>query len=428
MPETGRLHGQSAVWAAAERDMTSNRVPEGSALMRDPEPPDPRDFCLVSGGPLYQLWGRTRLSDPELRLVHRRALAASTLAWLPLLLLSWFDGRAWGSGVAMTFLQDVEVHARMLVAVPLFMLAEVWAHRELPPIVRRFVLDGLVTPVERPRFDAAIDSATRWRNSVVAELLLVAIVYGLGIAVFWRTQFALDVNTWYASTDSGRLRSTLAGWWMVLVSMPIFLFFFLRWCYRLLIWTRFLWQVSRLDLDLEAAHPDGMAGLHFVTVTEHAYRPILLAMGSVLSGMIANRILYTGAALIEFKLEIVGTVILLLFAVLGPLLVFIPNLRSTRRRGIAEYGTLGQRYARQFRQKWASDGPAAAEPLLGSADIQSLADLHNAYQVVEQIPILPFHLRTLLLPTLTVLLPLAPLLLTTFSVEELVDRLASMLF
>jgi hypothetical protein len=71
---------------------------------------------------------------------------------------------------------------------------------------------------------------------------------------------------------------------------------------------------------------------------------------------------------------------------------------------------------------------AADEPLLGSADIQSLADLHNAYQVVERIPILPFRLRTLLLPTLTVLLPLAPLLLTTFSVEELVDRLASMLF
>jgi hypothetical protein len=215
---------------------------------------------------------------------------------------------------------------------------------------------------------------------------------------------------------------------MVLVSMPIFLFFFLRWFYRLLIWTRFLWQVSRLDLDLEAAHPDGMAGLHFVTVTEHAYRPILLAMGSVLSGMIANRILYTGAALFEFKLEIVGTVILLLFAVLGPLLVFSPNLRATRRRGIAEYGALGQRYARQFRQKWAGDGPATEEPLLGSADIQSLADLHNAYQVVEQIPILPFRLRTLLLPTVTVLLPLAPLLLTTFSVEELVDRLASMLF
>jgi hypothetical protein len=235
------------------------------------------------------------------------------------------------------------------------------------------------------------------------------------------------VSSWYASADGGRLRLTLAGWWMVLVSMPVFLFLFLRWWFRLLIWTRFLWQVSRLNLDLEAAHPDGMAGLRFVTVTEHAYRPFLLALGAVLSGMMANRILYTGATLIEFKVEIVGIVILVLFAVLGPLLVFTPNLRKARRRGIAEYGALGQRYAREFRQKWIGDGVAADEPLLGSADIQSLADLHNAYLVVEEIPIVPFRVRSLAPPTLTVLLPLAPLLLTTFSLEELFDRLVNTL-
>jgi hypothetical protein len=427
MPEPNRLQERSAVPALVERDMTSNVAPESASRVREPEPKLPKDFDLVSGGPLYEIWRRTRLSDRDLRLIHRRALATVTLTWLPLLLLSVVEGRAWGAGDAMSFLQDFEVHARMLVAVPLFMLTEVWAHRELPPIVRHFVLDGLVTTAERPRFDAAIESATRWRNSVVAELLLIVFVYGVGVAVLWRTQFALDVNTWYASADGGRLRPTLAGRWMALVSMPVFLFLFLRWCYRLLIWTRFLWQVSRLNLDLEPAHPDGMAGLRFVTVTEHAYRPILLAFGSVLSGMIANRILYTGAALIEFKLEIVGTVILVLFAVLGPLLVFIPTMRSIRRRGIAEYGALGQRYARAFRQKWIGGGTTADKQLLGSADIQSLADLHNAYLVVEEIPIVPFRLRNLVLPALTVLLPLAPLLLTTFSLEELFDRLVGTL-
>jgi hypothetical protein len=384
------------------------------------------NFDLVGGGPLYEIWRRTRLCDGDFRLMHRRALAAMALAWLPLLLLSAIEGRAWGTTSAMTFLQDFEVHARMLVAVPLFMLAEVWAHRDLPPLVRRFVLDGLITPNARPRFDAAIDSATRLRNSVVAELLLIAFVYAVGVAVLWRTQFALDVNTWYASAGSGELRPTLAGRWMAFVSMPIFLFLFARWCFRLLIWTRFLWQVSRMDLDLEAAHPDGMAGLRFVTITERAYRPILLALGAVLSGMIANRILHTGARLMDFKLEIVGTVALLLFLVLGPMLVFSPKLRSTRRRAIAEFGALGQRYAREFRQKW-TGGTATGEAFLGSADIQSLADLHNAYLVVEEIPIIAFRVRDLALPTLTVLLPLAPLLLTTFSVEQLLDQLGRML-
>ena len=40
---------------------------------------------------------------------------------------------------------------------------------------------------------------------------------------------------------------------------------------------------------------------------------------------------------------------------------------------------------------------------------------------------LPFAWRNLTLPTLTALLPIAPLLLTTFSVDELIDRLLAML-
>ena len=193
--------------------------------------------------------------------------------------------------------------------IPLFMLTEVWAHRELPPIVRRFVLDRLIPPARTPQFDAAIESATRWRNSVAAELLLLAFVYGVGVAVLWRTQFLLEVNTWYASTDGGQLRPTLAGRWMALVSMPIFLFLLLRWCFRLLIWTRFLWQVSRLDLDLEAAHPDGMAGL---LRDDHRARLQAFPAG-VRRGAVGNDCQQDsvhGRRADRLRLEIVGTVIL----------------------------------------------------------------------------------------------------------------------
>ncbi|MGB2818760.1 MAG: hypothetical protein WBC37_16230 [Burkholderiaceae bacterium] len=400
----------------------------GATAPKSAQPlPQLSDFSLVSGGPLYQLLRRTRLSDDELHFTRRRVFVVAMIAWLPLLLLSVVEGHAWRSGDTLGFLQDFEVHARMLLAIPLFMLAEVWAHRQIPPVIRTFVHDGLVTDATRPSFEAAIDSALRLRNSITAEVLLIAFVYAVGVAVVWRTQFALDVNTWYAVVDGESLRPTLAGRWFTWVSMPIFLFLFLRWCFRLFIWTRFLWQVARLDLDLEPTHPDGLAGLHFLVLSERAYRPVLLAMGSVLSGMMANRILYTGAALADFKLEIFATVVVLLLAVLGPLLVFMPNLRDVRRWAITEYGSLGQRYAREFRRKWVGGGQTTSEPLLGSGDIQSLADLHNAYEVIDKIPMFPFSWRNLTLPTLTVLLPVAPLLLTTFSVEELIDRLLGML-
>ena len=409
------------------KNASSHGARRGTAPKSAQALPQLSDFSLVSGGPLYQLLRRARLSDDELQFTHRRVLVVAMIAWLPLVLLSVMEGNGWRSGDTLGFLQDIEVHARMLVAIPLFMLAEVWAHRQIPPVIRTFVHDGLVTDATRPSFEAAIDSAIRLRNSVVAELLLVAFVYAVGVAVVWRTQFALDVNTWYAVIDGGQLLPTMAGRWFAWVSMPIFLFLFLRWCFRLFIWTRFLWQVARLDLDLEPTHPDGLAGLHFLVLSERAYRPVLFAMGSVLSGMMANRILYTGAALADFKLEIFAAVVLLLLTVLGPLLVFMPNLRNVRRRGITEYGSIGQRYAREFRRKWIGGGQTTSEALLGSGDIQSLADLHNAYEVVDKIPMFPFSWRNLTLPTATVLLPVAPLLLTTFSVEELIDRLLGIL-
>jgi hypothetical protein len=317
---------------------------------------------------------------------------------------------------------------RLLIAVPLLILAELTVHRELPSILRCFVDRGLICAAERPRFDAAVASAVRLRNSVVAELLLILLVYAVGILVIRRTQFALDIDSWYASARDGQLRLTYAGWWGALVAMPVVQFLCVRWFFRFFVWGRFLWQVSRIPLNLEPAHPDCTAGLHFIALTERACRMVLLGLGAVLAGMIANKIFYSGAALLEFKVEIVGTVALLVFMILGPMLAFTPQLLEAKHRGIAEYGRLGQRYAREFDRKWVrGDGPAG-EPLLGSADIQSLADLGNSFEVVKGMRLAPFTLQDVLQLAVASLLPVVPLLLTMISLEELLVRLLQAVF
>ena len=127
----------------------------------------------------------------------------------------------------------------------------------------------------------AAASAVRLRNSLVAELLLIVLVYAVGILVIRRTQFALDINSWYASAAEGQLRLTYAGWWGALVAMPVVQFLCVRWFFRFFVWGRFLWQVSRIHLNLEPAHPDCTAGLHFIALTERACRMVLLGMGAV---------------------------------------------------------------------------------------------------------------------------------------------------
>jgi hypothetical protein len=381
------------------------------------------DFSLMSGGPLFQLLRRMRLSGDGLEMARRRVLSAVLLIWPPLLVLSIVEGQAWGGGVALPFLHDIETHLRLLVAVPLLILAEILAHRVLPEIVRQFEENGLIRDEARPRFDAAIASALRLRNSVVAELLLIALVYAVGMPFVWRDQVALDVYSWFASSAGGRLQPTLAGWWLGVVSMPLLQFLLLRWFFRVFIWWRFLWQVARTGLNLEPTHPDRTAGLLFLARSGRAYRLVLLALGTLLSATIASRIFHDGATLIQFKVEIVGTALLALFIVLGPLVVFYPQLRAARRTGMVKYGALGQVYAREFNRKWLCSPLSADEILLGHADFQSLADLYNGFEIVRGIRLMPFTAKNVTSLAAFVLLPVAPLLLTMVSVEQLVDRM-----
>ena len=324
------------------------------------------DFSLVLGGPLYQLWRGTRLADDALRLLHRRVLVIVLLAWVPLLLLSIAEGHAWGDRVRLPFLHDVELHVRLLIALPLMVLAELVVHQRMRPVVGQFLDRGLIPDAARPQFDAAIVSAMRLRNSVAAEVLLIAFVYIVGVGFVWRTQVALDVPSWYGVPADGRLQPSGAGWWLGLVSLPLFQFLLLRWYFRLFIWARFLWQVSHIDLRFVPTHPDRAGGLGFLGAVAYAFAPVLLAQGAMLSGMMASKIFYAGATLPEFKVELIGLVALLVFAILGPLLVFGPKLAAAKRAGLREYGTLAQRYVREFDGKWLRGGAPADEPLVGT--------------------------------------------------------------
>lgn len=394
----------------------------------DPLLAEPADFSLCLGGPLYQLWRRMHLSGDTLQqLLFRRIVALALLAWAPLLALSVAEGHAW-KGVELPFLLDVEIHVRFLVAMPLLIFAELIVHQRMRPVVGTFLERGLISEAAQPQFRAAIASAMRLRNSIPAELLLIALVYGVGVLFVWRSTVALDMASWYGVGALGKLQPSLAGWWLGCVSLPLFQFLLLRWYFRLFIWARFLWRVSRLELRLLPTHPDRCGGLGFLAGVCNAFSPVLFAQGTMLAGVMANKIFFAGAKLIAFKTEIVGLVALMVFAVLGPLLVFLPQLAEAKRAGLREYGALAMRYSRAFDDKWVRGGAAADEPLLGSGDIQSLADLGNSFSVVKEMRWAPFTMQTVLQLAVTSLVPVAPLLLTMVPLEELLDRLLKLVF
>jgi hypothetical protein len=394
----------------------------------EPLSPEPPDFSLILGGPLFQLLRRAHLCGDVAELLWRRVIALALITWLPLLALSIAEGHAWGASVKVPFLLDVDVHARFLLALPLLIVAELVVHQRMRLVVGTFVKRGLLPSEARGRFDAAIAAAMRLRNSVLAEVLLIAVVYGLGVLFIWRRHAAMDLPTWYGMTVTGKLQPTLAGWWLGCVSLPLVQFILLRWYFRLLIWTRFLWQVSRIELRLVPTHPDRAGGLGFLSTVTYAFAPLLAGQGVLLAGVMANKIFYAGAKLTDFKLELLAMVIMMLFFVLAPLLVFTPRLARTKRMGLAEYGGLAQRYVREFDQKWLRGGALADEPLVGSADLQSLADLGNSFEIVKGMKPVPFGKDTLLQLAVISLAPVAPLVLTMIPLGELLDRFLHVVF
>jgi hypothetical protein len=267
----------------------------------------------------------------------------------------------------------------------------------------------------------------RLRNSVIAELLILVVIYGIGVTVVWREAAVLDVSTWYATASNGESRLTLAGIWYVYVSVPVFQFLLLRWYYRVFIWMRFLWQVSRIPLAISAMHGDRMAGLGFLAGTVFAFVPLAMAHGALLAGTIANQILYAGAKLVDSKFEIASVVAMLLLLVLGPLVVFAPQVAAAKRHALRIYGRLSQRYVREFEATWLPGGVPSDAPLLGAADIQSLADLSNSIETLRSTKTLPITRDAVLGLAIATLVPLAPLLLTVFPAEEIATRLLKLL-
>jgi hypothetical protein len=386
------------------------------------------EFSLFLEGPFFRVLRRMRVQEARIRHVRNQILFILPLiAWLPLLVLSAIGGQLLQGNVATPFLFDLEAHVRLLVALPLLIVGEHVAEMRTRPVLQQFLVRELIPPHAMARFEAAVASALRLCGSITVEALMVALIYGVGILVIWRHYVALETATWYAASSVEGSRLSLPGLWYACVSLPIFQFLMLRWYFRLFLWARFLAQVSRMDLSLVPTHPDRLGGLSFLLGATGGLVVFASAHGALLAGWLATRVLVLGVSLTEFKEEIAAIVIFVLCITLGPLLAFASPLFRAKRRGIREYGTLAARYVREFDVKWLRGDANANEPLIGSPDVQSLADMGNSYSVVSSMRTIPISREIIVRFAVATLLPVAPLMLTLMPLEVILSKLVSII-
>jgi hypothetical protein len=109
------------------------------------------------------------------------------------------------------------------------------------------------------------------------------------------------------------------------------------------------------------------------------------------------------------------------------LIVFAPKLIRLKQNGLGRYGVLATRYTQQFDNKWAQDVTAPEEPLLGTADIQSLADLGNSYDLIRKMRAVPITLSDFIAMALPGAIPVLPLLATVMPVSEILKGILKLL-
>jgi len=380
-----------------------------------------RPFLLMEGGPLFNIQKRVGLIRQNAPLIKRRAAGAAVLTWLPLLILSAIGGRAFGKSVPVTFLHDFSAYSRFLLAIPLLVFAENVLGPRIAGAATHFVRSGVVVERDYARFDELIEQGLRSRDSITAEIVIAILAYVSAFIGFRET--AVHVTTWYATrTDSG-LSLTIAGWWLLAFCMPLYHFLVFRWIWRLFLWFQFLARTRRLDLQLFPTHPDQAGGLAFIGESQRFFGILLFGISIASAGVLANDILYDKIPLKNFTAAIIAYVVIAIIIMVGPLMVFTGTLLKTKRAGLRQYGALATEYTGSFHKKWIEHQNPEHEQLLGSGDIQSLADLGNSFSFVEKMKPLPLDPRVILHLVISTLLPLTPLLLTVMSPKEILKLL-----
>jgi hypothetical protein len=382
----------------------------------------PVDFLFTQGGPGGVILNRLHLLHPQLGVASRRAaLVLAALTWVPLFVLSAAQGLLL-SGAQIPFLEDIAAHARFLLAVPVLVLAEIPIGFRLREMVRQFLDSGLVREEEMARFTQILDDVLTVRDSRIAEIVILGLAYVTTYLNF--TQLGFQRWTTWALPDPAQ-HFSFAGYWFLLVATPIFQFLVLRWFYRMYVWGRFLWKVSKLDLRLSAAHPDAAGGLGFLGKSLIPFGAITFALSSVISGAIASRVIFAGAQLESFAPVYVALLVVSLIVFVGPLLLFTPRLIRLKYEGMLKYGVLADRYTRLFERKWVELGNRSEvdESVLGSGDIQSLADLGNSFELVRKMRVVPIEPSDFIALALPAIVPAIPLLTTTMSLADIVKDL-----
>ena len=296
---------------------------------------------------------------------------------------------------------------------------------DLGATLRYFIEAQLVPDGRRVEFHPAVASTRRLLTSTAAEIAVFALAYlvsALSVLSYAHDQ----IPVWH--TSAGIVPGySAAGWWHVLVSMPLLLVLIFGWLWRLALWARLLWLISRLDLRLIASHPDHVAGLGFVGHSLSAFSIVALALASIAAGRSAHLVLLVARCQRRISC-LISAFSYPCWRCSWPAPGFHPDAVSgvaARHHRIRRIGGPGWRSIREqvARARGSVDRAALEKP-----DFSATADLYSVASNVYAIRFVPVDLKNLIALAVALLLPFGPVVLLAIPVKTILKGLQKLLF
>jgi len=372
-------------------------------------------FSLVSGGLIYSIMKLFQKSEDPRKSRRGRAFIFALITWLPLGVLAVFEGTIFPEAMGINFIQDFETHVRFLFAVPFLILIEKLVDSSFINYIK--TSDNLIVDKQQPVFNKMVSNVNKLSNLYLPEIIILIIIYSLTF-ITWDDHFLIESSKNYLYNQQHKTL-TLAGFYYLFVSFPIYQLLLFRWLWRFIIWVYSILKISSLTFQIEAVNIDQMAGLTYLNQVPMLFSYIFFALAAVLSSSLGLDIVFEGVSLKNNYLDILFFVILGPVLLYAPLLVFIPLLIETKSKAIHGMGNLVAKHNLDYMKKWVYNKPPSNEPILGSIDNSSLSDINAAYAPVIKMKLVPINFKMFLLSCTILLLPFIPLAFTYYSFTDL---------
>lgn len=351
----------------------------------------------------------------------QRFFVTLVVTWVPLLIFSILSGDFIGDGNKATFIYDYGVHLRFIIAMPILLISCLKTSDKAERILKHFIDAEILAKSDYEKFSSEISKTVILRDSLLAKVLIIIFIY-VSALIFLLMSSQIETENWRSSIINGKYVISAAGGWFFLVSQPLYFCVLFHFLYRTFLWSRLMFQISRMKLSIKTTHGDDMGGLGFLSQSTDIFFFPIFAISLSVAGGLVNLVLYENLGFSEVKMIIGLFVSIVMILFLGPLFFFFIPLKRARDLGMLSYGVMLGKELTVFEKRWLKSSPD-----LKAEDFQTIDASISTVRTVHSMKLVPIRISNLVLVLTATVVPFLPAILMRVQWRVLFQQLVKVI-